>query len=147
MHTLILSVILLIDPCTSLTNNSKAYLEAGRRRQSEKPMWDPLQVKYKLREAQVRSALREMRFWEGLSPEDQLYFHMPIKGFNSEQQVERDRISGAKEPVERSEAEDRSASEEEDYEEDFSTENESEDDFETLYAPREEISKDYNFMD
>lgn len=146
MCTLVLLVVLLIGLTTSLSSDYTAYLEVGRRRQSEKPIWDSLQIKYKLREAQIRSALREMRFWESLSPEDQLYFHMPIKGFNSEQQVERDRIPEARKPVGKDEAEDRSDSEEEDYEEDR-TESEMEDDFDALYTPGEGVSRDYNPID
>lgn len=106
-------------------------------------MWDSFQIKYKLREAQARSALREMRFWESLSPEDQLYFHMPVKGFNSDQQLERDHIPDGKNPAHVSEDEDHSASSEEEYEEGSFAESDSASEVEALYAPEEDISKDY----
>lgn len=108
----------------------------------------------------MRSALREMRFWEDLSPEDQLYFHMPIRGFASEQQLERDRIPDSRAATDGSgDTEDHSAAEEDhegavsDYDSDPDADSGSdENDFgldedpEPLYMPEEDASKSYNLF-
>ena len=143
--SILFAVIFLLNHCVGLLNDFKPPVQVDQQRRREVPAWDSFQVKYRLREAQARSALREMRFWESLSPEDQLYFHMPIKGFKSEQQLERDRIPDSKVPIDESEDEAQS-SPEEDYEMEESDESDFDEDTETLYIPEEEASKNYDLF-
>lgn len=63
--------------------------------------WNPFEYhKYKLREAQVMLAVNYVRFLESLTPEQQLFLHIPSKGLESNIEDEGDAEEGEQQAYE-----------------------------------------------